>query len=183
MTEPKKPRPQKIIDRVPNNRGIAIFLIVAVCLMSLGTFVDSILKRRTNIGKLTPIDGRKVQFDQVTHEKLLDTKILIKDFLLRLKDEPNDVETYAQYEEDYRIIEVELRNLLLTSKSRPLNEGSTEQIDIFLKQWLKLKRRHRNYGNFHDFSSAQVDEVHKLIIQMIDSILTNEISKISASPN
>lgn len=92
----------------------------------------------------------------------------------QLLDLPQEKRLFSHFQSQYTEIEVELRNLVMRNKIRPLNDESTEQGKITLDLWLQDRAQHKKDNKFSDF----IAERHRLQFQrLFIAIITGEDNK------
>jgi hypothetical protein len=135
--------------------------------------------RRELVSKLTQLVSASYKhtiatFDSQTKESIIIVAKLIDDFLVRLADAPPDQRSFDMFRDDYRKIEVELRQLKLRTAARPLNSISTAQVEIIFRMWGRFKELHQKKGNI---SPVFVQEYNKLVTKGLSEILELEEHK------
>ena len=94
-------------------------------------------------------------YDENIHNEIIRIAEEIDLFYTRLLDTPVDERSYDNFKEDYLLIEVDLRSLLLQNKVRPLNEESVRQTEIAIELWLDDKENHKENNSVSDFIIKQ----------------------------
>ena len=116
---------------IANRRLISIFLsliFLASCSVKYVADYDSSIKEETvNVAKQVDL------------------------FWGNLLDTPVSNRQYAQFKDQYNLIETEIRGLLIKNQIRALNELSTKQIEILLGLWIEDKESHKTEDTFSDF--------------------------------
>ncbi|RPI68196.1 MAG: hypothetical protein EHM47_14800 [Ignavibacteriales bacterium] len=103
--------------------------------------------------------GCRVQFvadyDENIHKEIIRISEEIDMFYTILLETLVSERTYEDFKENYLVIEVDLRSLILQNKVRPLNEESTRQAEIALELWLDDKEQHKENNSVSDFIISQ----------------------------
>ncbi len=168
LIEKQPPLYKQFLDKFVNIKIIAIVIVVGIIIISLASFVDSV---KNLINALPSPKITEASFDIMTQERTLAVAKDIDDLCSRLIT--NDKLTYDMIKENYRTIDVELRNLLLRQTSRPLNDGSVKQQQILLNNFESLWQ-HNSHGKV---SVTFVKEVRILYNDFFVNILKTESSK------
>jgi|SRR5690606_1708408 len=94
-------------------------------------------------------------YNENIHNEIIRVAEEIDLFYTRLLETPVDERVYENFKEDYLLIEVDLRSLLLQNKVRPLNEESVRQTEIAIELWLDDKENHKENNSVSDFIIKQ----------------------------
>lgn len=108
-------------------RGFARFLAALACLAFAACSIQLV-----------------ADYDATTYEEILRVGKKVDLFYGHLLEAPEKDRKYSKYSEKYVEIESDLRALYMRSKSRPLNQESTEISRITLDLWVKYKQAHQN---------------------------------------
>jgi hypothetical protein len=113
-------------------------------------------------------------FDSRTKESAFLVAKLIDDFSIRLANAPADRRSFDMFRDDYRKVEVELRQLKLRNATRPLNSISTAQVEIMFRMWHRFKEQHQTKDNV---SPEFIQEWQKQVTYGLSQILELEERK------
>jgi hypothetical protein len=130
---------ERVLTRFKNTKIVAYAILIGTVLIGLSKLVESTSKLLTAI----PLDQTISSYDARTEESLFEVAKLIDDFLSRLIDSQPNQMSFDSCHEDYRKIEVELRQLQLRNNVRPLNSISTQMVGLLMKMWGDVKDLHQ----------------------------------------
>ena len=125
-------------------------------------------------GVLAPSEHAIATSDSRTKESAFLVAKLIDDFLIRLANAPADRRSFDMFRDDYRKVEVELRQLKLRNATRPLNSISTAQVEIMFRMWHRFKEHHQKKDNV---SPVFIQEWQKQVADGLSQILELEERK------
>ena len=169
---PDKTRFERIRARMENSLLLAWVLVTGVCVVGISSFVEAAAKLYANTKIFLPIEQRRVEFDAKTHDQILVAAKQIDALLLKLSDTPPEKRQFEPFKSDYENVEVELDNLLLRSRTRPLNNNfTTHQVRLLLDHWRRLKELHRKQNALSD---AFIEEYKTLATGMFEAVAATE---------
>jgi hypothetical protein len=160
---------ERILRRFQNTRIIAYAILVGTILIGLSKLFEAVSTMLAAIPARTEI----ASFDSRTEESAFQAARLIDDFFSRLVDSPANQSSFDSFREDYRKIEIELRQLKLRNSVRPLNNISTQEVAILTKMWHDLKEHHQKQGylgsTFVELKQEQLTEAFSIILELEES--------------
>lgn len=166
VKESTQPFYKQLMDQFVNIKSIAVLIVVGTVVISIASFVDSV----TKLVKALPEPAKTISsFDAITQEKTLEVARVIDGLCSDLLE--MDSPSYDQFKEQYRRIEIELRNLVLRQEARPLNELSAEQQRIVLKIFEEFHLRHRSDGKV---PQVYIEVSRKIFYRTFSAILQLE---------
>lgn len=113
-------------------------------------------------------------YDRDTAYKIVEISKMVDLFYMNIFETDSLERNYDKFAEDYKLIEVELRALLMMNKIRPLNEESTEIAESILELWLKYKDAHKERDTYKD---AQIKLHQKRFNRNFIAMATGEAVK------
>jgi len=96
-------------------------------------------------------------YDQDTVNKVVEISKMINLFYMNITETDSLSRHYDKFTEDYKLIEAEIRVLILMNKIRPKNEDSIENSENLLTNWIEIKNEHIRI-NSYDIDVAEIDE-------------------------
>lgn len=160
---------KEILGKLLSLKVVGFVVVVGVIVISVSKFIDSV----STLANALPIPQATISaFDTKTQEQTLSVAKKIDDLCSSLVE---SYETpYSRYAEKYRVIDVELKNLLLRQESRSLNSASVEQQRLVIENFNKIWEAHKSEDKL---SKLFVTEVRQLFHAMFQKILYLEASK------
>ena len=89
-------------------------------------------------------------YDATVAESIIVAAQKVDTFYGRLLETPIDDRMYGNFVDNYIVIEVELRSLVMRNKLRPLNDESIEIAETTLEKWSKYKQAHKDKDSYKD---------------------------------
>ena len=87
-------------------------------------------------------------YDAKTADKIIELSKRIDLFYLNLKEIQPEERHYQNVAEEYKLIEIEIRSLVLMNKIRPLNKESTQIAQQILDFWIEYKEKHKENNTY-----------------------------------
>jgi hypothetical protein len=161
---------EQILNRFKNIRIVAYAIVAGTLLVAFTTLFETVSKLRA----LIPVERNVANYDSKTEESAFQVARLIDDFFSRVTDSTANQSSFEVFREDYRRIEIEIRQLQLRNSARPLNRISEAQSALLLGMWQGLKIHHQEDGTL---SPKFATEKHEQLTEVISRILEWEEEK------
>ena len=113
-------------------------------------------------------------YDRDTLYKIVEISKMVDLFYLNLVETDSLERNYDKFAEDYKLIEVELRALIMMNKMRPKNEDSTKNAENLLTNWIEIKNEHKQ-SNSYDIDVAELDA--EILKDQLLELAKKEITK------
>ena len=89
-------------------------------------------------------------YDSKTADKIIRLSKMIDLFYLDIKEIQPEKRLYQKVSKEYKLIEIEIRSLVLMNKIRPLNKESTQIAQQILDFWIEYKEKHKENNTYKD---------------------------------
>jgi hypothetical protein len=160
---------EKLKARLQNTKIIAYAIVIGSIIIGLSRFLEVSTRLLSAV-----IPANIASYDSRTEESAFQVARAIDDFVIRLGESPEDQRTFDHFRDDFRKIEVELRQLELRNALRPLNDNSSKMVAILSERWDRFKQHSQQEGKLN---VVFVQDVHKQVREMLGMILLVEESK------
>lgn len=100
--------------------------------------------------------NKVADYDKDTAYKIIEVSKRVDLFYMNLLETEPSERIYNKFSEEYKIIEVELRSLVMMNQMRPKNAESTLIAKHILQNWLEFKAQHKENDSYKD-SMIDVD--------------------------
>ena len=99
---------------------------------------------------------------------------MVNRFYLNIAETDSSNSQYDKIAEDYKLIEVEIRALIMMNKMRPKNEDSIKNAENLLTNWKEIKDEHKQ-SNSYDIDVAEIDA--EILQDQLLELAKKEIAK------
>lgn len=113
-------------------------------------------------------------YDRDTAYKIVEISKMVDLFYLNIAETDSLDRNYDKFAEYYKIIEVEIRALIMVNKMKPKNEDSTKNAENLLTNWIEIKDEHKQ-SNSYDIDVAEIDA--EIVQDQLLELAKKEISK------
>ena len=152
---------------------VGLIIVVGIVVISISKFVNSVTDL---VGALPEPEATISAYDTKTQEQTLSAAKKIDEIfskILPVGNTGSETYSYRGLKDNYRIIDVELQNLLLRQESRPLNTQSVKQHKLVITEFSKFIEQHKT----ENINYAMAREKRKLFHEMFKKILSLEAIK------
>jgi hypothetical protein len=160
---------EKIKARLQNTKIIAYAIVIGSIIIGFSRFLEVSVRVLSAV-----IPANVASYDSRTEESAFQVVRAVDDFVIRLRESPEDQRTVDRFRDDFRRIEIELRQLELRNMLRPLNKHSSQMVAILSESWDRLKQHLEQEGKLN---LVFVQLVHKQLRETLGMILLVEESK------
>jgi hypothetical protein len=107
-------------------------------------------------------------YDAKTADKIIELSKRIDLFYLNLKEIQPEERFFQNVAEEYKLIEIEIRSLVLMNKIRPYNKHSIKNAENLLTNWIEIKNEHKNNDSYNiDMAVEDVDILQDQLLELL----------------